>query len=225
MSYYNHFAEWLFSPERSVQQRTVFVMFVISILVLVNDALGLGYYYVMHRKTEHFSQLTTIISSPETDSTSRSIAIGLRKEIMERKPYSLILLDLLAGDSSSHIKNHQKNPSVVATINNTETTAIKNQMLFISSSAGIYFISAFITFLMLFFKDHEVPISSRYYIHIISLILLISGVVVMVLCSNIPVIDNNWHWNYILNSLIQTSSLVVMLPIIRKLVSNKPKRR
>lgn len=225
MSYYDHFAEWLFSPERTLQQRTFVVLLGISILLLVNDVLGLGYYYVMHRKTEHFSQLTNIISAPTTDSTSRSMAINMRKEIMDRKPYSLIFLDLLAGDSSSHIKNHQKNPSVVPKTNNTETTSIKNQMLFFASSGGIYFISAFITFLMLVFRDRKIPISNIYIIPIITVILWMLGIALIWLCSCIPIIFKNWYWNYMLNSVLQLISLAIILPIIRKLVSYKSKRR
>ncbi|MGE7775481.1 hypothetical protein ACQKLP_12200 [Chitinophaga sp. NPDC101104] len=226
MNYYDHFAEWLFSPERSTQQKTIITLIGIAAIFFTNDLLGLSYYYVMQRKTEHFTKLTAIINAPATDSTSKSLAFEIRKEIIEREPYSFFLFDLLKGNSPSSQDNHQKKPTVPNAMKYAENISIKNQMLFIASSGGIYFISSFITFLMLFFGFKK--LLSGYLILIFPLIITIqfaAGSALAFFCSFIPNFSNDTGWNYLFNFLLQLSTLFVSYPLIIKLIHHHKKRR
>lgn len=226
MNYYDHFAEWLFSPENTMQQKVIIILLGIAAILFTNDVLGLSYYYVMQRKSEHFTKLTALINAPGTDSISKSLAVDLRKEILEREPYSFFLLDLLKGNSPSSQDNHQKKPSVPNATKYAENISIKNQMLFIASSGGIYFISAFITFSMLFFRHKFIfTTQSLVILPTICTIQITAGALLLYFSSFIPTFPNNPGVNNVLNFMMQLISLLIFFPIIRKLIYHHKKRR
>lgn len=222
MNFYDQFAEWLFSPDRTPLQRTIITVFGIAGFLFINDVLDLSYYYVMQQKTSDFAKLTAIINAPGTDSTSKTMAVNLRKEIIERKPYSFVFLDFLNGNSPSSQDSHQTMNSVPNAIKQAENASIKNQILFITSAGGIYLFFAFINFSLIFFRSKN--ISVKHFLLLaptISIMLTATATLLYLFCNSFPAIAGHWGWNYLVNMIIQISSWLILAPVIRKWISSK----
>lgn len=226
MNYYDQFAEWLFSPETSPMQKAALIITIVAASVLLNDVFGFTFYYNTQRKVTQISQLTALIKDPATDARSREQAVILREKIFHREPWLSAFferLNLSGNFPSSQDMYHKKNaPSSKDAI--LSSCSIRNDLVYVISTAGIYLIFLLQTFFTAIFTTKSYrgkdPVSSYFVFSLPFLIVAISCYAFLGFISRIFSIEK---WNYLLNMVIQIVSLVLMMKAIRR--AQKQKRR
>lgn len=192
-------------------QKAALFLTVFTGSIMLNDIFGFTFYYNSLRKVEQMTKLTAIIKDPETDSTGRMHAIALRERLLERESYSFVFLERQRTKGNlSQCQEKDQTPTIVPTIIKDITkVSIKDFYLLIISSVGIYLILIPIIFFeVVFLKKNAHTNESIIAYYIIFLVLMLAAMFVHTLLTNIPVIWGSPLWNYLLNFLIQSATII-----------------
>jgi len=217
MPFIDTLTDWFTDPGRTLPQKLAVAVIILFLLYTVNDLLGFSYYYRINKKVENFERLTQIISNEKTDSTSRAQAMALRDVIMCKEPSYFSLLNLFVKLCKSISTNkRQVVKTTVTTTNIAANVSMRNEILFFVSSSGIYAIIGVMMIPIILFSRRQ-PIIPRIASAII--VILIFGFVttsLYALTDFIPIILNKWAFNYIVNALIQLSSIIILVAAVKQ---------
>lgn len=202
MSYIDHFINFLFDEDRRLSSKAAVVVFIVVAIVFVDNILGFSYSFSLDKKIEQVQKLNLILKDSTTDSTTKSFAINLRSQIIERKDIVSQTLSFFRGKSNSVIKHHANNPP--ATPRAIEVS-IKNNFWFNISASGIYFLLAIIMIPLMLFADKTTSLSQRLATGIATTVSFILFALFFIwVLGLIPQITNStWIWNYLINFIIQ----------------------
>ncbi|MGE7777144.1 hypothetical protein ACQKLP_20670 [Chitinophaga sp. NPDC101104] len=146
------FAKYYLDSEKPIEQRIFTMMFMIGIVLFVNDTLKFTYYYRLQHKMNGLHELTAMITDPETDSIGKAKAAALREELLQEEPvlvdsYFFLMNHLNgAGGSSTSTKNKlTPNKTIGRTIAKSITSSIINDFTLIISSIGIFLVVGIMT--------------------------------------------------------------------------------
>lgn len=189
---------------------TVFIVFVAFV---INDLLGFTYYYCMDKKISHVERLNTMIKDSSTDSLGRRYAWEMREQVVGRRPYYLLFFSFLSESmASKSMKQAMNPPKIDTTTNMAATVSIRNDLLFILSSSGLYFILGLIGLpVMIADKKSDLTMPRKVVAGIAMLILFsFIGWFYFWLTDLIPAVWGKWWINYILNIILQFAPFIAL---------------
>lgn len=191
--------QWLINSKAKLTIKTV--VFILSVfgIIVVDDLLGFSRYYRINRRIENFKTLTTIISDRNTDPAGRRAAIEIRRQVIESRPVLVKVMDYL------HSLTERNKVEALMRGMEMQRYGERNDYWFFFTSSGIWLAVGFIGSLLIFMGPKgELP--SR-----LALLIMI-GVSTAVVCyffylvfSLIPLILENWIFNYIINLTVQVA--------------------
>lgn len=208
MGYIDHISEFLFNKNERLAAKAGVVIILIIGVILIDNILGFSYHYNLTNKIETLKKLNDIIRDPTTDSITKSFAINERINVIERTDVFSLSLKLFKGKTTKLPKRR-----VEDSISKTESNSslVRSNFWFNTSAGGLYFLLALITIPIVIFTEKSQPISQRLFVGTVtSVSMFLMGFFLLWLCNLIPQISTNtWLWNYILNSTIQVTIVIL----------------
>ena len=95
MSYIDNITVFLLDGNKKLSTKATVVLFTILAILLVDNIIGFSYHYNTQRKIEEINNINSIINDSLTDKETKSNAIKLRSEIINRKniiSYTLLFI-------------------------------------------------------------------------------------------------------------------------------------
>lgn len=185
----------------------------------INDITGFNYYYNMNNRIEKINSINQILKDSLITGNEKTQLITMRSEILNHKNTINSSLDNI-GDAynalklkiSSNQKNNVKHSESVGSSHSTIKRPERNDFAFLITSSGIYLFIIFIIFPVGVFTalksgklfDTAVGMAA------LSIMLAIPASISYYMFGLIPIIGNNWGWNYALNCLLQMGLLTIL---------------
>lgn len=214
--FFEKLAEFLLPSRKTFSNKLFLVVGLGGLLLLIDNTIGVSYYYKTSRKVELISRLNEVISECNTDSAGKAYAVQIRDEVYGRKGVIGQAGSFLSPFRrySIKVKTHQPNNApVINTCNDSMN------FHFIMSAAGIPFIFAIIGFIGVFFrKDVDNGFWERLSIAILMAFACVTfGIVLMALIGLIPrIYAKNCYPNIILNIIIQIVIIGLLIRLVNK---------
>lgn len=210
-SYLDHITEFLFDENRRLSSKAALVVFVVIAVIFIDNILGFSYYYNIEKKVEQVQKLNSLIKDPTTDSTTKSFAIVLRSEILERENminHVVLFFRNMKWSQSKDIQTN-KNKTTQAIINTVE----KNSFWFHLSAGGLYYLLSLLMIPIMVFTDKNTSLPQRIATGILAGAVFFSlGWLFYWLCTFIPQISSvTWFWNYTINFILQLFILGLLI--------------
>ena len=218
MSAFDSLAEWFTNSGRTLPKKLAVAIIILFGAFTVNDLLGFAYFYRTDKKVESFEKLTKIIVDPTTDATSRTKAEALREEIICRQPVYFSFLNIFGKFwRSISAVNKTTVPSTTTTTKIAANVSIRNEFMFFVSSSGIYAIIGVLLVLAQLFGPRQPVIQKIAGLILTSLLIFFVTTAMYFLTNLIPILFSDWSFNYILNAILQASSILLWVVLGNKL--------
>jgi len=201
--YIDHITEFLFDENRRLSSKAAVVFFVVMAIILIDNVLGFSYYYSTDKKIEQVQKLNSIIKDTTSDSTTKTFALHLRSEILEREnaiTQSFSFLRNIKWTSS------KKEHTIAAKeIVKPKELIIKNDFWSHLTAGGFCYLLAILILPVVVFTDKKTSLPQRIATGILGAVLFFSfGWFFYWLSNFIPQISKTtWLWNYLINLAIQ----------------------
>ncbi len=218
MSYIDNITVFLLDGNKKLSTKATVVLFTILAILLVDNIIGFSYHYNTQRKIEEINNINSIINDSLTDKETKSNAIKLRSEIINRK--NIISYTLLFIQNTKWTDDEIKNKKEIIVKENKNFNIEKidleivntNNFWFHLTSGGFFYILGIFMFPIMIFQDKTSSILQRIATGIfIAIILGLIGLFFYWICSLIPLIsDYSLTWNYAINIIIQVGVLFVI---------------
>lgn len=218
MIWIDHITEFFFDEDRRLSSKAALVMFIILGVLFVDNYLGFSYNYNTDRKIEQVEKINALIKDTSVDSTTKSFALNIRSEVINRKNSVDYLLSLFRGKSNISIKHQDNIPIDTAKNNDPIISPIKNNFWFNISAGGLYYLLAIIMIPMMLLTDKHTSFSQRLATGIASTIsFVLFGLFFIWILGLIPqVTRTTWIWNYIINFTIQSTTIWLLVLLGQK---------
>lgn len=182
-------------------EKFVVTFSILLILLLINNLTGFTYYYSVGKKIELIKELDESIYNNKSDSITMNFALDLKKEIIDEKNLSDRFSNFISNiNLSKYGKKIQK-----------------NKLLFNLSSSGLWYLLIIIIIPLSFLNGLNTPFNEKVIGAIImGLLLSFFAWIYYIVFSLIPIINNNWTYNYIINLLLQISSFYLFSKLSKK---------
>ena len=218
MSYIDNITVFLLDGNKKLSTKATVVLFTILAILLVDNIIGFSYHYNTQTKIEEINNINSIINDSLTDKETKSNAIKLRSEIINRK--NIISYTLLFIQNTKWTDDEIKNKKEIIVKENKNFNIEKidleivntNNFWFHLTSCGFFYILGIFMFPIMIFQDKTSSILQRIATGIfIAIILGLIGLFFYWICSLIPLIsDYSLTWNYAINIIIQVGVLFVI---------------
>lgn len=204
---------FLTDANRHFSTKAGIFVFIIFGTILVNNIFGFTYYYNLNNKIEKATAINKLLQDSINSKDNRIVLMKMRDDVLNRQTviestiqtvsntYKKLNYNLHENASSTDLK---KNPSI--------DTPDRNNFLFVISSSGIYvLLLILIVPLVIIFGFRTTETLNFFTGAIISSAVLYSlAALNYYVFGLIPLIRNNWGWNYILNAVLQIAFLAVV---------------
>ena len=99
MDIINNFFTFLTDKTRRFSHKATMIMSLLAILILVDNILGISYYYNNQNKIEQIQKISELIKNPSLDEKSKDELKQLRKDILHHKSLKDLTCDLISNIS------------------------------------------------------------------------------------------------------------------------------
>lgn len=217
------FAKYYTDSEKPLEQRIFTLLFMIGLILFVNDTLKFTYYYRFQHKMNCLHELTIMINDPQTDSIGKIKAAALREELLQEEPvlvdgYFFLMNHLNgAGGSSTSTKNKlTPNKTIGRTIAKSITSSIINDFTLIISSIGIFLVGGIMTIVRTMIRKRGSVLEKMMagFVWFAALIVIVSTLYLLFLLGRPTGLS--WRGVLVFNALLQFMLLayVVLITII-----------
>lgn len=194
----------------------IFILIILT-TILVNNVFGFTYYYNINNKIEKTSAINKLLQDSTTSKDNRAVLVRMRDDILNRQTAVESAVQLVSNTYKRlNYNSHKEQSSAKGKEELVVKIPERNNTWFLISSSGIY-AAALITIIpLILFYGFQTPEPVNFFTGAV-----ISGAVLYSLAAFnyytfglIPIIRNNWSWNYALNFLLQVAFLFIMGLII-----------
>lgn len=187
---------------RRVSTKLLLGLSIIMLLWLIDNTFGFSYYYSNENKISQINKIQILLDNQKLDSNLKLRLTSLQRDVINRQSIKdyirLSLRNIFTTNSSS---NQNNNP--------ISAKPIKNTLLFKVSAGGVYLLFIVFSPLLIFVGRGNVFKRGV----IITFIMMFLFGITMLLnigLGLIPIILNQPIYNYILNVLVQFSTLLLI---------------
>ena len=208
--------EFLFDENRRLSSKAAVVVFTIIALLIIDNVLGFSYYYNTDKKVEQIQKLNIIIKDPTLDNTTKTFALHLRSEIIDRQNVLNQIFYFSINFKWFRFKQNPINSS--KEIDNTSESIVKNNFWFHITAGGFYYLIAISMLPGIVFFDKKTSLTQRIATGIFATILFFGlGLFFYWLFNFIPQVSSStWIWNYLLNLILQFLLIALLIQTAKK---------
>jgi hypothetical protein len=209
----------------SAKVATFFV--IICCVYLANDITGFNYYYNLNHRIEGITSINEILKDSTVVGKDKEQLIALRGEILSHKNTIDGFADKIKNSYRSlkyrGVLTHSADNKVIINESVAIKYASRNDFAFLITSSGLYVFLMILIIPIGVYALLKADNLSNTLIGIIAVEVMIGIPVVLsyYIFGLIPLIKNNWTWNYVLNFVLQ----IIFLSIISIAITTASKKK
>lgn len=214
MNYFESLINFLVDKRHGVSSKASIILLALVIALLINNLLGISYYYNISRKVEQIEKINQLLTDTSLTPSTRKTLTTWENEIINRKSVwdntvlyvqHTFLNKELRIDTVKVIGKEPMNDNPVVTAQK------RNNTWFFISSSFLYLLSMLTFPLIYIFMQRDDS-----WTDVLAISLLVEGLIFLMawlhywVFSFIPMLCGSWTWNYVLNVVLQSGILITM---------------